>query len=768
MTVLEHIITSLRAAAAYNQHDSAPPSVILWTDSQRLWEPVAGRIGECLERFYILNPEEAGQITGPSTWIRYRLTADAHKEGIPVIYLPGISRQAFRSPAGFPEGARHLYALQFLGQFWTQLNAKDWTPAALLSSAEGGLGLDLAKDNSTTYALATQLASVLDSPVASLQGKRLEAADFNAMAAHDPAGMLLRWLCDPAKAWQEWPAEKRTAFQQICQEQYSFSPSADGRLGAAERLIAGGPAWDAVWQRFEEAPATYAGVKDALALVQPVDLFMAKSPRLPKANQEEEDRLRQALMELPQKTGPGVPDALIALAGEHSARALSVWAALGESPLAHAAVHLGRMATALKASLPGMDWPGLAAAWLETGWKADAEARHSYAAVRAKPDTQAVTAALQAAYLPWLAKLADRTAPWSYHYPNSSPATARHLKPDPGTVYLFVDGLRADLALELSALLEAAGKQVASEIGWSTLPSVTATAKPAWQPLAGLLAGKELSETFEPQLAADGKPLTTDAFRKSTGKAGLPWFSSTETGNPGGSGWTEAGDFDSRGHKEGAKLAWRIQEELDAVHQRITELLTNGWNKVVVVTDHGFLWMPGSLPKTALTTHLTVSKWGRCAVPQAGAQHHLPQVPWFWGNQHTIVLAPGITAFRENVEYSHGGLTLQETLILALTVTHSHVAGLPAVAITLARWRGLRLQVEVQGTLTDCALDLRLKAADASTSLLEKKAVKSLNTPGGKVALVITNDDHTGAAAMLVVLYHGEVVAKCPVVIGEN
>ena len=98
MTVLEHIITSLRAAAAYNQHDSAPPSVILWTDSQRLWEPVAGRIGECLERFYILNPEEAGQITGPSTWIRYRLTADAHKEGIPVIYLPGVSRKDLRAP----------------------------------------------------------------------------------------------------------------------------------------------------------------------------------------------------------------------------------------------------------------------------------------------------------------------------------------------------------------------------------------------------------------------------------------------------------------------------------------------------------------------------------------------------------------------------------------------------------------------------------------------------------------------------------------------
>lgn len=121
---------------------------------------------------------------------------------------PAFRVRSSALPSVFPEEARHLYALQFLGQFWTQLNAKDWTPAALLSSADGGLGLDLAKDNGTVQALATQLASVLESPDSSFQGKRLEAADFNTLSVTDPAGMLLRWMCAPEKAKADWPAER--------------------------------------------------------------------------------------------------------------------------------------------------------------------------------------------------------------------------------------------------------------------------------------------------------------------------------------------------------------------------------------------------------------------------------------------------------------------------------------------------------------------------------------------------------------------------------
>ena len=56
-------------------------------------------------------------------------------------------------------------------------------------------------------------------------------------------------------------------------------------------------------------------------------------------------------------------------------------------------------------------------------------------------------------------------------------------------------------------------------------------------------------------------------------------------------------------------------------------LLLAGWRKVRVVTDHGWLLMPGGLPKTDLPAFLTESRWTRCATLKSTAATHLPTVP---------------------------------------------------------------------------------------------------------------------------------------------
>src|ERR1035437_7124961 len=193
MTVLDQLIVSLREASVFNRHDLAAPAVILWTDGDRLWSKAIPLLQAAMPELLVLDDAQAGLHQGPATWIRYRLSRSESRSS-PIIYLPGLGRQAFRSAAGFPLSARHLYALQFQGQFWTQTNGKDWTPSAFLMSAEGGLGLDLARDKATQDALAAQFEHVLRTPVVELQRRRLESTVLHALVAGDPVKLVLEWV----------------------------------------------------------------------------------------------------------------------------------------------------------------------------------------------------------------------------------------------------------------------------------------------------------------------------------------------------------------------------------------------------------------------------------------------------------------------------------------------------------------------------------------------------------------------------------------------
>ena len=161
------------------------------------------------------------QATGPAVWLRYQLETQGG-EDVPVIYLPGIGRSAFRSADQCPNQAKHLFALQFQGQFWTQKNGKNWTPFAFFSSADGGLGLDVAGDQDTKKAIQESLPKLLEVELDALQGRKLEAGDFRAIVTKDPVRTLLRWMGDPGKiklelekSGSEW-----TSFRAVCRDAY--------------------------------------------------------------------------------------------------------------------------------------------------------------------------------------------------------------------------------------------------------------------------------------------------------------------------------------------------------------------------------------------------------------------------------------------------------------------------------------------------------------------------------------------------------------------
>jgi hypothetical protein len=211
MTVLDQLLRSLALCADHNGNDVVAPRAILWPDGERLWEPVIGRLRAVHPRLFTLGDYAADARTGPAAFLRAQIPAlpPAAKD-IPILYLPGVPRTAFRSAGDCPASARHLYAVQFEGEFWLQKNGKDWTPSAFLGSADGGLGLDLARDAETGRALLASLGKVLEADAGSLAGRRLEAADFRSLVADDPVRMLLRWMGQPA-LWRQQSQESQQA-----------------------------------------------------------------------------------------------------------------------------------------------------------------------------------------------------------------------------------------------------------------------------------------------------------------------------------------------------------------------------------------------------------------------------------------------------------------------------------------------------------------------------------------------------------------------------
>ncbi|MBF8299279.1 MAG: hypothetical protein HW397_328, partial [Dehalococcoidia bacterium] len=332
-----------------------------------------------------------------------------------------------------------------------------------------------------------------------------------------------------------------------------------------------------------------------------------------------------------------------------------------------------------------------------------------------------------------------------------------------GTAILFADGLRFDLAQKLKAKLADKGFQLELGWRWTALPTVTPTAKPATSPISELFTGDEDCEEFKPRIKDGGKDLTSERFKQLLEERGCQALSDKKLGQPDGVAWLEYGSIDSTGHKEGWKLAKRLQDELNGLCEIITMLLESGWKKVRVVTDHGWLLMPGGLPKLDLPKYLTETRWGRCAHIKEGVHCDLPSVPWHWASSVHFAVPPGIGVFKASLEYAHGGLSLQECLVPELTI--SSAAPVAAeVAISCVKWVGLRCRIRTSESAAGLLADIREMIADKVSSVISKpKEIEA----DGQTSLLVSDDRKAGKKATVVLVDASDtVVAKFPTVIG--
>jgi hypothetical protein len=297
---------------------------------------------------------------------------------------------------------------------------------------------------------------------------------------------------------------------------------------------------------------------------------------------------------------------------------------------------------------------------------------------------------------------------------------------------------------------------------WSALPSVTPTAKPAVSPIAGDISRESTPDEFQPEI--DGETLTIRRFRNRMEEAGHQILGSDETGDPTGTAWTEIGTLDEYGHNEEWKLARRINELLTEIVARVRHLLNAGWPKVRIVTDHGWLLVPGALPKEELPHYLADTRWGRCATLKDTSETTHPTVGWHWNPNVRIAMAPDMRVHRKGLGYAHGGISVQECLVPRITVGKTGT-GQPDAQISSVEWVRLRCRIQTQNPTEGLRADLRKRPNDPGTSVATRpKAVKE----DGSVSIPVPSRKHEGTEVMAVLLDGDDVIHTFSTTVGGH
>jgi hypothetical protein len=761
MRIIEALRDAIRHVANYNRNTQVSPFCILWPDKDRQWEASVPLLREVLPELLTLGDYDVSKRTGPAIWLRYVVSGldpqtpliEGH---IPILYLPGVSRQELRAVENCPDHLKAIAELQYRGVFWSQYSSKDWTIVAFLVSSQGGLGLDVAQDNDTKNALMLAINRLLEEDVETLKGKRLEKDFFNELVSgKDVPKDILLWMDDADRFKLSRDENAWKAFIEICVSQFAFNPEKAGTIEAAKLLANHQGPWITVWDRYREAASRYPSIPDVIRKAQPpaFDLFsdVETVGGWPQWNESEEKDLLVRLTRCAQQPSHIARAEVLKLEGTHGSRRKLVWAELGFAPLAMVLKPLSELAELIGEDLPSATVKDLEEAYRTVGWKVDA----AMLAVLSIPVSEelhlVISSVIQVLYEPWMENAARKLQALVQKagYPGD-----RNKQPDPkfndGTCIVFVDGLRYDTAKRLKEMIEADGREVEEYPFWTTLPSITISGKAAVTPVASLLDGSGDPKEFIPGVAGTNHSLKGGYhLRKLLVDSGWQILERQQIGDVKGRAWCEVGNLDEEGHNRGWKLALHLESLLKEIRERVIVLTEAGWKTIRIVTDHGWILLPEGLPKTELPSYLTESKSGRCASIKVGAASEQMVYPWYWDTAWDVALAPGISCYRAREEYQHGGLSLQECLTLQLTIKGKKISSDAFNGSLTLTWKGLRCSVVADGDFFGLSVDIRLEPGLASTSVVtEPKPFRD----NGTTSVVVEDEDLDGKAASLLLL----------------
>jgi hypothetical protein len=761
-TILLALIGRLREQVKrFNPALESAPVAILWTDEKREWDAVLPQIKSALPELFSLGTYSQEDRTGPGVWLR--MVADRQAGNLsagepPILYLPGVGNGQLRADLrGLKDDPQlaPLAELQYRGAFWRQENSKDWTPRAFLESKRGGLGLKVAGNQETVQALKAAMGKLLNHNLPALEHLTIDERFLDELINPSPDETVLRWLTAP-EAIQEEKGEAWASFVATTRTRFGVDLG-KGPLDVAQKMLASQPGDAAypLWEKYGAHWQSYPDAYEVFRTIAPPDLFQG-AERYPRENDADEKSLAEALLRAMSLEPLAAAGELLKLETRHVPRCASLWARMGRAPLAMALAHLAEIARAFLQPQAGGSLAEIAQRYAGSGWRVDAAARAAMVIAQQAELEKPIYAVLEVFYRRWLEKQAEGFQ--SLVKRDGYPHWGLPEVPD-GVVVLFVDGLRLDLARELEAALKADGLNTQLEPGFTSVPSVTSSGKVWVSPICKLAEGGN-GTGFEPKLPKGA--YTADKLRKAM-EAEVYFLVDCE--NPEmayGKGWAEfSGDIDNDGHNKGLRLARAVGAHLDDLARSIRRLLAAGWKAVWVVTDHGWLLLPGCLPKAELPAKLTETKWGRCAVlKEASGDQDWLVLPWSFDAGVRIALAPGISAFSNGREYDHGGLSLQESVVPFLRVHRTvAVAGQPRLLSV-----GWNTRKTICSVLAADAAGLMLSLERLGTAIGEAESID----PEGKGRVIFEEvDDLIGEQITLVLRRDGLKVAEERVNFGE-
>lgn len=767
-SIYDKVVQALKLAENHNSNIMVKPEVILWPDPESQWTDVICVLQESIPQLLIYGNYEPSKKQGPAIWIKCMIAkmlpeANWNADAIPIIYMPGVAKTDLRNLETAVFNFQPLLEYQYTGTLFTQENGREWTILSFVENPINGLGVKVSQDSATKDALRKTLTTIFQDAEVLANKTIIDSEYLNNQLFPDVVPSILKWMCKGETFLQNMDKGKIEVFSSLCKSQYDFEPDQKNIKAIAEKLGSQKNSWKYVWQLYATAPHKYPEIESLLRLAKPADLgsgiFALPDESWPQVNEQREEFLAHVLEKAAKLDNSKSLIALTDLEKEHCIRRDWVWFELGKSPLVAALHYLVKMALKASEAFSSYTIEELKSYYTESGYTVDQYMRKSLAAVKSERDKNIIKSIIQLFYQPWLESITNKFQ--KLIDTDASIFTSQTANVETEQFVLFVDAFRYELADEFCKRLAKSNLKVSLQAGWSAIPSLTPTAKPNVSPIATSVSTQSNIDEFRPELQ-NGKDLLTNVFRDALKSNDFKYISNANEIQGEGKYWQEIGDIDTKGHEEQSDMVKRIEELFDQVQEAIEVAFEKGIKRIKIVTDHGWLLLPSGLPKTLLNVGLAETRWGRCALIKEGAITDLLHLPWRWNPSVFIAYAPGITFFKANEEYAHGGISIHECLVPTIIIENSNVLSIEA-EVKVVKWVNLKCTVQTLDVPDGYSIDIRTKYNDAKTSIvLSKNKILKANT----VTLMV--DDAAEAQAAIIVLFdeNERILDKKPTTVG--